>query len=376
MTKSFSPDQSLAAIEIEDHGLVEDARPLAEPRDYRGLNYPLGKWVPQAGELHEMAPGVFWLRMPLPMSLDHINLYVLEDGDGVALVDTGLSTDDSRQHWEQLFAGPLAGRKVTRVIVTHYHPDHLGLAGWLCEKFDARLWISRSEFLLGKSLVLDMRADVPDEAIKFYQRAGWSDKALDILKGAGWGNLAKIMAVLPLSYKRMTGGDVLRIGENDWTCVPGNGHSPEHICLHQPELGLLISGDQLLPRITSNISVYPTEPDANPLQDWFDSLDHLATLPENTLVLPAHNEPFTGVQIRVQQLIDDHRGKLDRLLEHIKTAPRTAVECFEILFKRKLIGHEYGMGTGEALAHLHHLERNRLISRRWRQAAVEFYVAA
>jgi glyoxylase-like metal-dependent hydrolase (beta-lactamase superfamily II) len=375
MTRSTSPDQSLAAIELEDHGLVDEARPSAEPRDYRGLNYPLGKWVPNPGELHEMQPGVYWLRMPLPMSLDHINLYILDDGDGIALIDTGLATDETKTHWEQLFAGPLAGRKVNRVIVTHYHPDHLGLAGWLCRKFNAPLWMSRGEFLLARSLALDVADEVPLEVVQFYTRAGWSEKAIELLKAAGWGNFSKILSRLPQGYIRMKAGDVLRIGAHDWTCVAGNGHSPEHICLHQPELGLLISGDQLLPRITSNISVYPTEPEANPLQDWFDSLAHLATLPAATLVLPAHNEPFTGLQVRTQQLIDDHQDKLYRLQQHIKVAPRTAVECFEILFKRKLVGMEYNMGTGEALAHLHYLEKRQQLLRQNRGTAVE-YVSA
>jgi glyoxylase-like metal-dependent hydrolase (beta-lactamase superfamily II) len=376
MIRSTSPDQSLAAIEQEDHGLADNVQPLAEPRDYRGLNYPLGKWVPNPGELHEIRPGVYWLRMPLPMSLDHINLYILDDGDGVALIDTGLATDESKAHWEQLFAGPLAGRKVNRVIVTHYHPDHLGLAGWLCRKFSVPLWMSRAEFLLARSLVLDVAAEVPEEVVQFYVRAGWDETAIASLKKAGWGNFSKIMSALPQGYIRMKAGDVLRIGAHDWTCVAGNGHSPEHICLHQSELDLLISGDQLLPRITSNVSVYPTEPKANPLQDWLDSLAHLATLPATTLILPAHNEPFIGLRIRTQQLIDDHQGKLERLLVHIKTSPRTAVECFDILFKRKLTGFEYNMGTGEALAHLHYLETKKTVSRRTRAAAVEYYCAA
>ncbi len=376
MISSASPDQQLATIAFEDHGLVDDAQPLAEPRDYRGLNYPYGKWVPRSGELHEIQTGVYWLRMPLPMSLDHINLYVIDDGDGVAIVDTGLATDDSKAHWEQIFAGPLAGRKVTRVIVTHYHPDHLGLAGWLCEKFKVPLWMSRSEFLLAQMLVLDARDEVPEQVVQFYLRAGWSDKSIALLNAAGWGNFSKLMSTLPMSYVRMKAGDVLRIGAHNWTCVAGNGHSPEHICLHQSELGLLISGDQLLPRITSNISVYPTEPEANPLQDWFDSLAHLATLPDTTLVLPAHNEPFTGIHERVRQLIEDHISKLERLKAHIKTAPRTATECFEILFKRKLVGHEYSMGTGEALAHLQYLEKHFMLSRRARAAAIEYYIAA
>ncbi len=376
MTTRPSPDQSLATIELEDHGLVDDARPLAEPRDYRGLNYPLGKWVPKPGELHEIQAGVYWLRMTLPISLDHINLYILEDGDGVAIIDTGLAMDDTKAHWEQIFAGPLLGRKVTRVIVTHYHPDHLGLAGWLCKKFNVPLWMSRGEFLLARMLVLDAKDEVPQEVVQFYEHAGWKDKAIELLKAAGWGNASKLISPLPMSYVRMKGGDVLRIGAHNWTCVAGNGHSPEHICLHQPDLGLLISGDQLLPRITSNISVYPTEPEANPLQDWFDSLEHLAKLPDTTLVLPAHNEPFTGIQERVRQMMEDHTGKLDRLKEHIAAAPRTATECFEILFKRKLSGLEYGMGTGEVLAHLRYLETCFMVSRRARSAAIEYYIAA
>jgi glyoxylase-like metal-dependent hydrolase (beta-lactamase superfamily II) len=284
MTKHASPDQSLAAIELEDHGSPGDGRPLAEPQEFRGLSYPMGRWTPSADELTEVAPGVRWLRMSLPFSLDHINLYVLDDGDGVALVDTGLNSEECRSQWEGLFAGALAGVTITRIIVTHCHPDHLGLAGWLCARFDVPLWISRGEFLLAKTLVLDARPVVPEDVVTFYARSGWSEQALDQLRERGWGNFAKAVAPLPQGFVRMKANDVLRIGAYDWTCVPGSGHSPEHICLHQAELGLLIAGDQLLPRITSNVSVYPTEPEANPLQEWFESLDLLATLPEDTLV--------------------------------------------------------------------------------------------
>jgi glyoxylase-like metal-dependent hydrolase (beta-lactamase superfamily II) len=375
MSTPHSPDQSLAAIELENYAMIDDTPLIAAPSDYRGLHYPLGKWVPEAGQLHEIADGVHWFRMPLPMSLDHINLYVLDDGDDIAIVDTGINSDVCRKQWEQILDGPLAGRRVSRVIATHYHPDHLGLAGWLCARFNAPLWISRAEFLLARTLTLDSQSTVPEEAVRFYARTGWTAASLELLKASGWGNFSKIAAPLPLGYIRMKAGDVLRIGAYDWTCVPGNGHSPEHICLHQPRLGVLISGDQLLPRITSNVSVYTTEPEANPLQDWFDSLDRLEAMPPETLVLPAHNEPFTGVQVRTKQLRDDHQSKLDRLLEHIKAAPRTAIECFEILFKRKLSGRDYVMATGEALAHLRYLEERFLISRRMRDAAVEYYVA-
>jgi glyoxylase-like metal-dependent hydrolase (beta-lactamase superfamily II) len=350
MNKPSSPDQSLALMELEDHHIT----PLVTDDI---LHYPLGKWTPKAGELHEMMPGVYWLRMPLPMSLDHINLYILEDGDGIAIVDTGLATEASKAHWDTLFAGPLAGRKVNRIIVTHYHPDHLGLAGWLCRKFAVPLWMSRGEFLLARTLMLGASDGVPDEVVQFYIKAGWSDQAIEHLKVAGWGNFSKIISTMPQGFVRMKAGDALRIGAHNWTCMVGSGHSPEHICLYQPELAVLIAGDQLLPRISSNISVFPIEPEANPLQDWFDSLDMLSShLPEETLVLPSHNEPFRGIQIRAQKLRESHQAKLDRLMAHIEIAPRTAIDCFEILFRRKLSGSEYMMATGEALAHLHYLK--------------------
>ncbi len=366
-------DVSLAdATEHAAHDAEDD--PVGSPRHYRGLIYPHGEKVPQPGQMLEMADGVFWMRMALPISLDHINLYILDDGNGWAIVDTGMNTETCRSQWAAMFAGPLAGRPITRVICTHFHPDHLGLAGWLCEKFNVPLWISRTEYLLARTLMLDSSDTVPQAAVTFYEQAGWSEQALDVMKSGGWGHFARAAWPLPHGYQRMKAGDVLAIGHSNWRVVVGNGHSPEHVCLVCDEKQVMISGDQVLPRITSNVSVFSNEPLGNPLQDWFESLDMLHTLSDDLFVLPAHNEPFRHLHARVDQLNTDHRDKLARLTEHLRE-PRTAMECFSVLFRRPVSAGQMGIATGEALAHLRYLEDLGTIKRLTDQPQHTFVVA-
>ena len=336
-------DASLASPELPSGG-----------EERRGLFYPYARRVPEPGALLEVAPGLFWLRMPLPIALDHINLWVLDDGDGWTIVDTGLNLGGGKDVWRAALAGPLGGRPVRRVIVTHYHPDHLGLAGWLCHKHDAPLLMTRAEYLLGRVLSLDVADAPPEVAMRFYARAGLPEAALDRMRGDGWGRFSSVMSQMPIGYERLRDGDVLTIGGRAWRVVTGSGHSPEHACLACDELGLLIAGDQLLPRITSNVSVYPTEPRADPLSDWMSSLDKLEALGP-LRVLPAHNEPFDGLTTRTAQLRDHHNRELDAL-EAFCEAPRTAYESFDTLYGRAIKASETSMAAGEAIAHLHYLE--------------------
>ena len=342
-----------------------------QPQDLRGLHYPFGRWVPEAATLFEVAEGVHWLRMPLPFGIDHINLWVLDAGDGWAIVDTGVSIPLIKAHWRALFAGPLAGKPVTRVIVTHYHPDHLGLAGWLCKRFNVPLEIARTEYLLAQMLTLDVRDAPPPEAVDFSIRAGWSDAAVAEMRQKPWGQFSRIVSPLPASYKRIRDGDVLTIGKRQWRIVTGRGHAPEHSCLVTD--GLMIAGDQVLPRITSNVSVYPSEPFADPLGDWLESIETLRAIDPNILVLPAHNEPFTGLHTRLDQLKDDHEDKLDKLLAFC-AEPRTAVDSFATLFRKPIGESDYGIATGEAFAHLHWLEERGKL-RRVTRAGVDRFVA-
>lgn len=331
-----------------------DASLAGDVYTHRGLTYPFGRTVPTAGELITLAEGIGWARLPVPGSLNHINVWALEDEGGIALVDTGLSLPTSREAWEALFAGPLAGKTVTRVIVTHFHPDHVGLAGWLAERFGVRLWMTRGEWLFARMLSTDVRDTPPAEAFAFWRGAGWDETQIAAEAEKGWGRFSTWVTPVPASYVRLQDGDTIRIGARDWRIVVGSGHCPEHACLVDLDGKVMIAGDQVLPRITSNVSLGLSEPEADPLGEWLASIAKLRQLPEDLLVLPAHGEPFTGLHIRLDALAEGHRGRLDALHERL-AEPHRAVDCFPVLFARA-ITDQIGLATGEALAHLRHLE--------------------
>lgn len=332
-----------------------DARHATTPADPSGLTFPCGD-APAAGDARELAPGVWWIRMPLPFTLDHINLWALCDGDGWALVDTGIWSTETGAAWRQLASGPLAG-PVTRVFVTHMHPDHIGMAGWLTRKFGCRLWISRLEYLTCRVLGADTGREAPEEAVQFYRRAGWREEAIETYR-TRFGGFGKMIYALPDSYRRLHDGETIGIGGHEWRVVIGTGHSPEHACLYCPELKLFISGDQVLPRISSNVSVFPAEPDANPLAGWLESLDRIEReVPDEVLVLPSHNRPFRGLHARIGQLRQGQHKALARLREAL-AEPRRAVDVYGALFARPIAEQDnqlMSMATGESLADLNYL---------------------
>ncbi len=337
------------------------------------LRYPFEQG-PGSGEALEVAPGVKWLRMPLGGSLAYINVWAIDDGDGIAIVDTGMGGSATQQAWRKAFAGPLAGKTVTRVFVTHMHPDHIGMAGWLTRKFQCRLWITRLEFLMCRSLSADTGREAPQDALDFYKAAGWDDEALENYR-ARFGGFGKGLHALPDSFHRLEDGDRIRIGDHDWEIVVGSGHSPEHGCLYCPDLKVMISGDQVLPKISSNVSVFPTEPAGDPLTDWLTSLAHIKTrVPDDVLVLPAHNDPFYGLHARIDHLIGGHERGLARLQKLI-AEPKRAVDVFGVLFRRKIDQYVLGMATGESLAHLNCLLSRGLAMRTTDENGVDWYQA-
>jgi glyoxylase-like metal-dependent hydrolase (beta-lactamase superfamily II) len=335
-------------------------------------NDPL-KSLPGPGDALEVATGVHWLRMPLPMALNHINLWALEDGDGWTLVDTGMQTSEIAAAWESVLAGPLGGRPVKRVICTHMHPDHIGMAGWLTRRFDCPFWMTRLEYVTCRMLVADTGREAPVDALRFYHAAGWKAANLEHYK-ARFGGFGKMVYALPDSYHRVSHGDRLRIGEHDWHAVVGRGHSPEHLCLYCPELRLFISGDQVLPKITPNVSVFPTEPDADPLKDWLESLAMIReVVTDDVFVLPSHNEPFHGLHARITQLIEGHERSLERLLDALRE-PKTASDVFSLLFRRPVSDDAVlQMATGESLAHLNCLMMRGSVVRRMDATGLAWY---
>ncbi len=310
---------------------------------------------PPAGEAWDVVPGVKWLRMPLPFKLNHINLWMLEDGDGWTLVDTGIDTEETRQAWESVFAKTLDGKPVKRLIVTHYHPDHIGLAGWLVEKFNIPLWMPYTEWTTGRMQAAETLESARGAFHDFYKAAGFEGERLAQVD-ARVGRYGSRISPIPASIRRIRQADEIEIGGHIWRVIEGNGHSPEHACLYCADMGLLVSGDQILPKISPNVSVWPAEPDADPLAEFLASLERFRPLPSTTLVLPSHNWPFLGLLERLNDLRDHHMERLDAA-EAACAGPdgATGVAVLEALFRRELDSHQMFFAIGESLAHLHHL---------------------
>ena len=358
----FSPRRAVSANSeaapfedaLSDHGF--------EPVEVEGLVYPLGEYRPEYGELFELMPGVRWTRTPVPGPLGHINNYVLDDthvdgSAGFSIVDTGLFMPKVIDCWKGLFTGALAGQSAAKVVVTHFHPDHVGCAGWLANRFKAPVHMNRTEWLLARMLTADVSDTVPDEAIEEWHFAGWDERLIAKKTEAGWGRFARAVSRLPHGHVRMEEGGHVEIGDARWRVMIGNGHTPEHACLIDDERRVMISGDQILPRITSNISVMLSEPTADPLGEWLASIARFRReLDPDLLVLPAHGRPFTGAHQRLDALERRHAEALDDLHDALRAGPMRVVDSFPMLFSRPIGEDVIGMATGEAMATLRHLE--------------------
>lgn len=324
------------------------------------LEYPFPD-PPVPGSVAEVATGVFWVRMPLPFALDHINLWLLAGSDGWTLVDCGLGTDTTHELWQRIFASHLDGRPVKRLIVTHCHPDHIGSAAWLCEKFGLKPWMTHSEYTHAQAVY--HRIGGADHAALevLHKRHGLDQAQLNALR-ARKDHYRRGVPALPNMFRRIKHGQRLSMGSHVWRVIVGHGHSPEHAALYCEALRVLIAGDMLLPRISTNVSVWPMEPDSDPVGEFLDSLDRFAELPPDTLVLPSHGLPFRGMRSRIAELKRHHRVRLDRLIAVCDRA-RTAAELLPELFTRKFDDHQMLFAMGETIAHLNHLMQRGALER-------------
>ncbi len=312
---------------------------------------------PAYGSVIDIAPGVKWLRMPLPFRLDHINLWLLEDGDGWTIIDTGLATDDNRAIWQRVFADVLGGRPIHRIILTHFHSDHSGLAGWIAEQFDIDLWMSDGEWERSQIFHNARATDWMDTVAGFFTLAGCPDDVVASTRER-WASIGDRVTPLPARARRIAGGDTITIGSFDWRVLIGRGHAPEHVSLYCAETDTLIAGDQVLPKISPNVSVHPARPDENPLADFLDTIDRFrAALPDSATVLPSHKLPFLGLHRRLDELAHHHDDRLAQAWDTC-AAPCTVMEVTNALFRPGLDSLQTSLAVSEAFAHL-----NLLVSR-------------
>ncbi len=317
------------------------------------LEFPIP--VLRTGEVREVAPGVHWLRMRLPYRLNHVNLWLLEDGEGLSIVDVGMNMPETRETWQAVLSGSFAFRPIRRVIGTHYHSDHIGLAAWMCETYEAPFFASHIEWCMARSLGIDRTQSLLDAQQDFYRSLGYDAEQLARLGAAGNAYAAKVIPVPPV-MRRLRHGDVLPIGGREWRVITAAGHSPEMVCLYAAELGLLVAGDHLLPSITPNVSIYPAEPEGDPLGDYLGSFAPFLALPEDTLVLPSHGRPFRGLHRRIRQIEAHHADRLEKVVAAC-ASPKSIVEILGVLFDAELNDHERVIASGEALAHVRYLQR-------------------
>ena len=330
--------------------------------------------MPQPGEAIEAAPGVWWIRMPLPFALDHINLWLLEDGDGWTIVDTGYGVEATWSLWERHLAGTMGGRPVKNIVVTHYHPDHLGSAAWLVARTGAPFWMTATEFLSGHAAHDDTAGFDRETGVAFFVRNGLDVSQMPerLKKGNGY---RRGVPEIPKAYRRMMHGDRLSIGGREWEVTTVFGHAPEQATLFCASLGVLISSDQVLPRITSNVGVWGNQPESNPLAQFLSSLGRLGHLPDDTLVLPSHERVFRGLHKRIAELHEHHERRLERLLEGCDR-PISASDAIPLLFKRQLDDHQMMFAMGESIAHLHYLHAHGKVRREIDASGVRRYVRA
>lgn len=312
---------------------------------------------PAPGATIEVAPGVQWLRMPLPFALDHINLWLVDEHDGHTLVDTGYGDAATRSIWQTHFASTLKARPLRRIIVTHFHPDHLGNAAWLAERFHAPVAMTAAEYLTGHAVHGQGAGYTVTDTCALFRSHGVDDEHLRALEARG--NRYRVgVPELPTRFQRLYPGATTRFGGSDWRVIGGYGHSPEHAALHAPDRSVLISGDMLLPRISTNVSVGPAEPEGDPLGRFLESLRAFETLSDDTLVLPSHGLPFRGAAARVAQLRRHHDARLAELVDAVAAGRASAADLVPILFRRELDTQQRFFAVGEAIAHLNYLVTN------------------
>jgi glyoxylase-like metal-dependent hydrolase (beta-lactamase superfamily II) len=312
---------------------------------------------PRAGELVDIADGLLWAQLPLPFALDHVNIYFLEDDGGFAAVDTGIGDEKTKQAWRVLLDGPLRGKDITRLILTHHHPDHMGLAGWLVEQLGVPIHMTETEFLFAQHLGHNAQAVDVEGYRDFYRRHGMEERYADVIVNQGH-QYKRMITGLPWNYRQLNDGEVLSIGGRMVEILTGGGHSSNQAMLFSRDEGIFLSADQVLPKITPNIGVLAISPEADPLGLYLRSLSRIREqIPNDVLVLPGHKQPFTELYRRIDELENHHEVRCRVVEKACREQPLSAAEVRPLLFNRDLDPHTLSFAFSETLAHMNMMAR-------------------
>ncbi len=311
--------------------------------------------APELGAAVAVPHELRWIRLPVPGPLQHINVWLAPGRTGRVLIDTGLNQPQTHAAWASLALSEHLAEQLEAILVTHHHPDHFGMAGALAQRFEVPVRMSapaRAAALRSTSGTVGGSAT----DLAAYRREWGVDFAALVARARGAGTFDGLFSGIPAATAAIVEGE--RLGElrDPWQASLHFGHAEGHVCLYWRESDLLISGDQLLPAISSNVSLYPGAASENPLGDFLASLEKLARLPPQTIVLPAHGAPFRGVAVRAAQVQAGHRQRLAKLSDFV-CEPRDTAEIVGALFgARKLEGWNTLLAYGETLAHMRYLQ--------------------
>lgn len=326
------------------------------------------------GEPVEVVPGILWLRLPLPFALDHVNVWLLDDGDGWTLIDAGVRDERTLAIWNRLLDGLLREKPIRRIIATHFHPDHVGVCGWLAERQDVSFHASRIEWLQARLLAFDTSDGFVEAGRAFDTRAGLEPDAI-AMRAQGGNRYRRIVSPAPPAYARLAAGDTLTMAGSSWRVLIGEGHSPEMLTFYSADRNILIAADQVLPRISPVVAVWPPTPEADPLADFLRSLPQYLQLPEDALVLPSHDAPYAGLHDRVRDLIRHHDDRCALTLRAC-VAPASLVEIMGVLFRRRFDAQQLGFALGETMAHVNYLLAQGRLAVAGHRGAVRVYQRA
>jgi glyoxylase-like metal-dependent hydrolase (beta-lactamase superfamily II) len=311
--------------------------------------------APAPGETVEIVPGILWLRLPLPFRLNHVNIYIFADQDGWTILDTGIADTATRTAWSKVIAGVLRDRPITKVIVSHFHLDHVGLAGWFQDRFAPAFYMPQTEYLLSRVFQADEWYDAINRETEFFRSCGLDTAAAEHVARHRL-RMRSLRTPMPKAFQRLRAGTTIRIGDRDWRILTGGGHAVEQLMLYSEKDRLFISADQVLPEISPNISVGPIQPEANPLGDFLDSLLQIKSeVGADVFTLPGHRRPFFGLHGRIAELQRHHEARCNAVLTACRQAPRTGLDLLPVVFGRNPEPEVIGSAIGEALAHANYL---------------------